>query len=205
MSREIMTMDRFSEIKRQLSIGISVNQICRNLNCSDRTVRQIRDGKAVSPEERKENLIGPIWSEEADWKLVMQEVLEGHPLKFIWEERFLEKVGYKAFLDQFHKKFPEYKMSPSVHRVFSPGERCEVDYAGDTIGWVNLQTGEFCEAQIFIGILGFSQKIFAEGTTDQKSRNFVESHTRMYEFFQGVPWLTVPDLHYICSLPMLRM
>src|SRR5690349_8826040 len=109
MSREVMTMDRFLEIKRQLSIGISVNQICRNLNCSDRTVRQIRDEKIISPEERKENKLGPIWSEEADWKLVMQEVLEGHPLKFIWEERFLEKVGYKAFLDQFHKKFPEYR------------------------------------------------------------------------------------------------
>lgn len=193
MSREVMTMDRFSEIKRQLSLGISVNQICRNLSCSDRTVRQIRDGKILSPEERKENALGPIWSEEADWKLVMQEVLEGHPLKFIWEEKFLNKVGYKAFLDQFHKKFPEYRMSPSVHRVFAPGERCEVDYAGDTIGWVSLQTGEFLEAQVFIGILGFSQKIFAEGTTDQKSRNFVESHTRMYRFFEGVPWLTVPD------------
>jgi len=188
-----MTMDRFSEIKRQLAIGISVIQISRNLGCGERTIRQIRDEKMISPEERKENKLGPIWSEEADWKLVMQEVLEGHPIKFIWEERFLEKVGYKAFLDQFHKKFPEYKMSPSVHRVFAPGERCEVDYAGDTIGWVSLQTGEFFEAQIFIGILGFSQKIFAEGTTDQRSRNFVESHTRMFLFFQGVPWLTVPD------------
>lgn len=193
MSREVMSMDRFSEVKRQLEIGISVIQISRNLSCSERTVRQIRDCKMISPVDRKNNFAGPIWSEEADWQLVMREVMEGHALKFIWEERFSKRVGYKAFLDQFHKKNPEYRMSPSVHRYFAPGERCEVDYAGDTIAWIELSTGQFFEAQVFIGILGFSQKIFAEATTDQKGQNFVQSHTRMYNSFGGVPWLTVPD------------
>lgn len=193
MSREVMSMDRFSEIKRQLKIGNSVIQISRNLNCSERTVRQIRDNKMTSPEARKNNFTGPIWSAEADWQLVMREVVEGHALKLIWEERFSKHVGYKAFLDQFHKKHPEYKMSPSVHRYFAPGERCEVDYAGDTIAWIDLSTGQFFEAQVFIGILGFSQKIFAEATADQKGPNFVRSHTRMYTSFGGVPWLTVPD------------
>ncbi len=193
MSREVMSMSRFSEIKRQLEIGISVIQISRNLSCSERTVRQIRDHKMTSPEERKNNFSGPTWSEQADWQLVMREVVDGHALKLIWEEKFSKHVGYKAFLDQFHKKHPEYRMSPSVHRYFAPGERCEVDYAGDTIAWIDLSTGQFFEAQVFIGILGFSQKIFAEATTDQKGQNFVESHTRMYQSFGGVPWLTVPD------------
>lgn len=186
-------MSRYLEIKRQIECGVSAIQISRNLNCSERTVRQIRDHKIASPEEKKKNISGPIWSEKADWDLVLREVLDGHPFKFIWDERFLNEVGYKAFLDQFHKKFPQYKMSTVVHRYFSPGERCEVDYAGDTIAWIDLGTGQFFEAQIFIGILGFSQKIYAEATSDQKSRNFVESHTRMYQAFNGVPQLTVPD------------
>lgn len=193
MSREVMNMDRFTEIKRQLEIGNSVIQISRNLSCTERTVRLIRDNKMTSPIDRKNNFTGPIWSEEADWQLVMREVGEGHALKLIWEERFLKRVGYKAFLDQFHKKHPEYRMSPSVHRYIAPGERCEVDYAGDTIMWIDLSTGQFFESQVFIGILGFSQKIFAEATSDQKGQNFVQSHTRMYQSFGGVPWLTVPD------------
>lgn len=193
MSREVMTMDRYSEIKRQLECGVSVIQISRNLNCSERTVRQIRDQKILSPEARATKKTSPLWVDRGDWDLVLREVLEGHPLKFIWEERFVNDVGYKAFLDQFHRKFPEYKMSPSVHRYFAPGERCEVDYAGDTIAWINYASGEFFEAQIFIGILGYSQKIYAEATSDQKGRNFVESHPRMYQAFAGVPQLTVPD------------
>ena len=188
-----MTMDRYSEIKRQLELSVSVIQISRNLNCSERTVRQVRDHKILSPEDRQKNRLPPVWAMRADWDLVLREVLEKHPLKFIWEERFANDVGYKAFLDQFHRKFPEYKMSPSVHRYFAPGERCEVDYAGDTIAWINLDTGQFFEAQIFIGILGYSQKIYAEATSDQKGRNFVESHPRMYQAFGGVPQLTVPD------------
>lgn len=193
MAREVMTMDRYSEIKRQLELNVSVIQISRNLNCSERTVRQIRDHKILSPEDRQKNKLPPAWALRGDWDLVLREVLEKHPLKFIWEERFVNDVGYKAFLDQFHRKFPEYKMSPSVHRYFAPGERCEVDYAGDTIAWINFETGEFFEAQIFIGILGYSQKIYAEATSDQKGRNFVESHPRMYQAFEGVPQLTVPD------------
>lgn len=193
MARQVMTMSKYLEIKRQLECGVSVIQISRNQNCTERTVRQIRDHKIVSPEEKKKNLMGPVWSEKADWDLVLREVLEGHPFKFIWDERFKNEVGYKAFLDQFHRKFPQYKMETVTHRYFAPGERCEVDYAGDTIGWIDLSTGQFFEAQIFIGILGFSQKIYAEATSDQKSRNFVESHTRMFQAFNGVPQLTVPD------------
>ncbi len=46
---------------------------------------------------------------------------------------------------------------------------------------------------MFIGVLGFSQKIFAEATVDQKGDNFVRSHVRMFKFFGGVTRITVPD------------
>lgn len=192
MSRKVISMQRFLEIKRQLDLGVPVIQIARSLGCTERTVRDIRDGKIIEPCQTKE-LSFPLWCEQIDWQQVLGEVLDGHPFKFIWEERFQAIVGYKAFLDQFHKKFPQYKKATTVHRYFAPGERCEVDYAGDTIGWLNMVTGEFTEMQVFVGALGFSQKIFAEATSDQKSRNFIESHGRMYRAFEGVPTITVPD------------
>ncbi|MEK7700082.1 MAG: hypothetical protein AAB332_06735, partial [Planctomycetota bacterium] len=192
MSRRVIRMDRFSEIKRQLELGVPIIQIARNRGCTERTIRDIRDGKIVEPNNSKE-VSFPFWSEQADWQQVLSEVLEGHPFKFIWEERFTKEIGYKAFLDQFHKRHPHYKRATTVHRYFAPGERCEVDYAGDTVSWINLKTGELIEMQVFIGTLGFSQKIYAEATSDQKSRNFIESHDRMYKAFEGVPKITVPD------------
>lgn len=192
MSRQEMTMDRYQEIKRQLELKIPVIQIAQNIRCSERTVRQVRDGEMPSPDAPKE-ITGPLWLGQVNWSEVLDNALKGHPFKFIWSEIASEKVGYKAFLDQFHKKFPHYKTTTIIHRHFEAGERCEVDYAGDTIEWIDVKSGEVFEASIFIGILGYSQKIFADATRNQKGDNFVSSHVRMYRYFEGVPRITVPD------------
>jgi transposase len=187
-----MVMDRYLEIKRQLDLKIPIIQISQNQKCTERTVRQIRDGAITSALERRASL-GPMWAEQTDWSSVLKEALDGHAFSLIWSERASEKVGYKCFLDQFHKRFPHYRKAIVVHRFFEAGERCEVDYAGDKIEWIDIKTGEISDCAVFIGILGFSQKIFAEATADQKGDNFVRSHVRMYNFFGGVPRITVPD------------
>ena len=72
-------------------------------------------------------------------------------------------------------------------REFAPGERVEVDYAGDPIEWVELRTGEIHKAWVFVAGLGFSQLLFAWAADDVKSRNWLEGHQRMYVFYGGVP------------------
>lgn len=191
MSRKELTMDRFAEIKRQLELKIPIIKIAENQKCAERTVRMIRDG--VLTDALKRGSSGPLWAEEVNWEIILQEALDGHPFSLIWSEKAVDKVGYKAFLDQFHKKFPQYKKALVVHRFFEPGERCEVDYAGDKVEWIDVETGEVFEAVVFVGILGFCQKIYAEATEDQKGDNFVLSHVRMFKFFGGVTRITVPD------------
>lgn len=78
-------------------------------------------------------------------------------------------------------------------REFAPGERVEVDYAGDPIEWVELRTGEIHKAWVFVAGLGFSQLLFAWAADDMTSRNWLDSHQRMYAFYGGVPHVTVPD------------
>ena len=192
MSKREMTMSRYAEIKRQLALGIPILTIAQNLKCGERTIRQIRDGIAPSPDTAKE-ITYPIWCEEIDWEKVLSDVLLGHPIKFVWMERAQEKIGYKAFWEQFHRKFPEYRKAPTVHRDFAPGERCEVDYAGDRALWVSTLTGEIHEMQVFIGVLGNSQLIFADATDNQTSQNFLASHVKMFEALEGVPKVIVPD------------
>jgi transposase len=192
MSKREMTMSRFEEIKRQLSLNIPVLLISQNLKCGERTVRQIRDGLAASPDAPKEHS-WPAWCNEIVWETVLKEVLQGHPIKFIWSERAESKVGYKAFWEQFHKKYPHYRKATSVHREFAPGERCEIDYAGEKASWVSVITGEIHEMEVFVAILGNSQLIFAEATDNQQSANFLSSQTRMFSAFGGVPKMTVPD------------
>ena len=192
MARKVMTMDRYSEIQRLINLEVPLREIARILKCSRRTIRQIRDGLAAKPEARVLG-ITPLWAERLDWQEILEEVLDGHPLKYIWEEKGNSAVSYVNFWKQFHKQFPHYKQAKVVHRVFAPGERCEVDWAGDKLEWVHLKTGEVHEVDVFVGILGFSQLIFAQATPDIKSRSFLEAHANMYQAFGGTPKITVPD------------
>src|SRR5205807_1503171 len=78
-------------------------------------------------------------------------------------------------------------------RGFAPGERVEVDYAGEPIEWVEIKSGEIREAWVFVAGLGFSQLLFAWAAEDMKSRNWLGCHRRMFAYYGGVAHVTVPD------------
>jgi len=192
MGMRELTVVRFEEIRRLLAERRPVREIARALKCSRDTVREIRDGTTVSPAIPKA-LPGPLWTEAIAWGEVITELGLGHPLKFIWEEKAQSLTTYPNFWKQFYKKYPQYKQGTVTLREFEPGSRCEVDYAGDSIEWLDLKNGEIRAAWIFVGALGFSQLLFAWAADDMKSRNWLHSHRKMFESFSGVTQVTVPD------------
>jgi transposase len=130
---------------------------------------------------------------QLDWPAIVHDLGLGHPLKFIWEEKAQHLTTYSNFWKQFYRKFPQYRQASVTAREFEPGERAEVDYAGDAIEWLELKTGEVRKAYVFVAGLGFSHLLFAWAAEDMKSRNWLASHRRMFSFYGGVPHVTVPD------------
>lgn len=185
-------MAKYGEVRRLLAAGRRVREIARVLKVSRKTVRAIRDGEHQSPEQPRE-IPDPLWMRQVEWPAVIHDLGQGHPLKFIWEERAKGSTTYPNFWKQFYRKFPHLREAAITLRDFEPGERAEVDYAGDKIEWVNLKTGEIHEAVVFLGVLGYSQKIFAWAAEDMRSRNWLACHRRMFAAFGGVPHTTVPD------------
>jgi len=183
-------MDRHTEIERRLRAGRSLREIARALGCSRRTVREVRDGLRTAPGRTSAE---PLWMSQVEWPAVLHELGLGHPLKFIWEERAQALTTYPNFWKQFYRKFPELRQASVTAREFAPGERVEVDYAGDPLEWIDLRTGEIHPAWVFVAGLGCSQLLFAWAAEDMKSRNWLDSHQRMYAFYGGVPHVTVPD------------
>lgn len=47
------------------------------------------------------------------------------------------------------------------------GEKCFVDYAGHTVAIKNCGTGGVIKAQVFVGVLGTLNYIFAEAAASQ--------------------------------------
>ena len=185
MARRELTVDRHEEIKRRLADGRSLREIASALGCSRRLVREIRDGERLTHETAASP--DPLWMSQLDWPAIIHDLGLGHPLKFIWEEKAKALTTYSNFWKQFYRKFPQYREATITAREFEPGERVEVDYAGDPIEWYEIKTGEIHKAYVFVSGLGFSQLLFAWAAEDMKSRNWLGCHRRMFAYYGGVP------------------
>jgi len=192
MALRSMTVHRYEEIRRRLAEGRGLREIARALGCSRRTVREVRDGERLSPDAPK-STSDPLWMAQLDWPAIIHDLGLGHPLKFLWEEKAQNLTTYSNCWKQFYRKFPQYREASITAREFAPGERVEVDYAGEPLEWIELKSGEIRKAWVFVAGLGFSQLLFAWAAEDMKSRNWLGSHRRMFAYYGGVAHVTVPD------------
>jgi transposase len=135
----------------------------------------------------------PQWFETLDWPRIRDEILRGVPINIVYDEHAEAgkvPVQYPAFWKQLQKRAP--CLSSTMVRVFTPGERTEIDYC-DGIDLVNVATGELIKTELFVGVLCSSRYTFAEFTMSQKSEDFLSSHVRMFEFFGGCSQVVSPD------------
>jgi len=115
-------------------------------------------------------------------------------LKLIWEELHLVnqvECSYEHFTRLYNKWLDT---QPSVMRQsHKAGERVFVDYSGDKIPLYD-ELGKIVHyAEIFVGVLGASNYIYMEATMSQKIPDFIISHVRMFEHFDGVPEIVMLD------------
>ena len=114
-------------------------------------------------------------------RLLHEEYLAQHP----------DGYGYTKFLE--HYRAWADKQQLVMRQVHKAGEKCFVDYAGKKPSYVNPQTGERVEVELFVAVMGASNYTFAEATASQKSHDWIMSHVRLVEFLGGVPDVIVPD------------
>jgi transposase len=80
-----------------------------------------------------------------------------------------------------------------LRQEYRAGEKLFVDYAGRTIPVRNPASGEIREARLFVAVLGASNYTYAEPSWTQGLGDWIGSHIRAFEFFDGVPEIVVPD------------
>src|SRR6266480_4918533 len=68
-----------------------------------------------------------------------------------------------------------------------------VDHAGQTAGVIDRLTGDTRDAYVFVAVLGASSYTYAEATWTRGLRDWISSHVRAFDFFQGCTRLVVPD------------
>ena len=68
-----------------------------------------------------------------------------------------------------------------------------MDYAGQTVPVTDPKSGEVRQAQVFVAVLGASNYTYAEASWTQSLGDWIHSHVRAFEFFDGTSLLVVPD------------
>ncbi len=194
MAKKGISVARIEEVQRLINEGQTDRFIARALKCRRAKVSEVRRAGSSMPAAALMTAIesAPLWTERVDWAGVLKDLGEGFQLKRIWEEKAQTLTSHSNFWKQLYRRYPYLLKATVTLREFDPGTHCEVDYAGDRIEWID-RNGEVHEAHVFIGILCFSQLIFATASSDEKSQQWLSAHQKMYSFFGGVPNVTVCD------------
>jgi len=213
MPQERLTMRKIREILRlKWECGLSNRTIARSCSVSHSTVSQyVKRAEAAGlawplPDELDEDKLNElmfprtIQAEQQsipypDLKWVHQELRKKNvTLKLLWEE-YLEQNPTGYSYSQFCDKYRRWsgRINPTMRLPHKAGEKMYVDYAGHKVPVIDPGTGEVQEAEIFVAVLGASNYTYAEAQWHQDLPNWTGGHRRAYEFFHGVPEVTVPD------------
>jgi transposase len=207
-------MRKIREVLRLHSLGLTQREVGRSCSVGQSTVSEyLKLAEAA----------GLRWADIADWSQDRLEkaLLPGQPaakqrqrlplpdfaavhaelqthkhltLQLVWDEyraTHAEGYGYSRFCELYQRwRKRQEVVLRQEHRA---GEKLFVDYAGDTIAVRDPESGATRQAQLFVAVLGASNYTFAEATWTQGLPDWIGSHIRAFECFQGVPEIVVPD------------
>lgn len=212
MARERTCMRKCREILRHiLDLGLSYEVTQQSLQVSHgqvcRTLAKVRDrglGWAevapLSDDELEALLYGPRSASAPtaplpDWPTLDAERRRpGVTLLLLHQEyraQHPDGLGYSQFCDhysRFQKKRPLL-----MRQSYPAGDRLLVDYSGKKPFYLDPQTGERIECELFVAVLGASNLTYVEATRTQRRDDFLRSHLRAHAYFGGVARLWTPD------------
>ena len=214
MPEKEVIMTKYREIFRLKSLGLSNTSIAKSAGCARNTVsKTLKAGealgiswpfeKAVTDQELQKLLFpgDPVLSDKKmpDFDHVHKELQKvGVTKKLLWNEYVEEchqnkdnPLMYSQFCYYVHED--ELKRRATMHIEHKPGDKTEVDWAGDHMHIINRFTGEIIDAHLFVAALPYSQYAFVEAFLDEKLPAWITAHVHMYNFFGGVTTILIPD------------
>ena len=219
-------MRKIREILRLRFAGLSPRQIAASLGHALSTIQEcLRRAAQASlswplPEDlddaRLEALLYPkqpraIEIPAPDFAQIQRELSRpGVTRLLLWQEykaQHPDGLQYTAFCVQY-RQWLERGAEPVMRFEHRAGDKCFVDYAGQTLGIIDRYTGEIRQAQIFVAVLGCSNYTYAQASWTQTLPDWLGAHVRALTFFGGVPAAFVPDfvprnkIGLLCPAPL---
>ena len=204
----------YREILRLSSLGLSQRTIAGSLSRSRDTVSDVLARAAklglqwplpldVTDEELKKMLFPEkeklASARTPDCEYIHKELAKpGVTLTLLWDE-YCQKCKDSGEIpyqySQFCKFYNRYAIlsKATMHINRKPGERMEVDWAGQTASIRDSVTGDNIKVYIFVAVLPASQYTYVEAFSTQNLESWITAHIHAFTYFEGVPRMIVSD------------
>ncbi|MCL2804068.1 MAG: IS21 family transposase [Micrococcales bacterium] len=119
-------------------------------------------------------------------------------LQLLWNEyavrtRLADGVPY-SYTQFTHLYRTWVKVTGATMRIERrPGERIEVDWAGNTMTFIDPGTGAARTADLFVAVLAYSVFYYIEAFADMALESWIEGNVAAFEAFGGTARFLVPD------------
>lgn len=120
-------------------------------------------------------------------------------LKLLWEEYVEEHPDDHYSLTQFRFHYNQNTVakkestSTILADMRAGGEKLFLDFTGDTMGYIDVETGEMVQCQAFVATLPASDYGYLLFVPSQRTEDFVYAVTQCLKHLGGVPRMLVPD------------
>jgi transposase len=214
MANKPISMGKVRQIIKLHSKGISRKTIAKRLAMSKNTVKHYINffsGLRTTWEELSKKTdkelndlfhppqqvaVNPKVKELVDFFPVMDKELRRRGMTVAIQYRKFkaqhpETFGPTRFYHYYNRW--KQKVNPTMHVEHKVGDKAYLDFAGGTLPYVDEDTGEIKEAQVFVGTLGWSQYSYVEAMRSQTVEEFIAATENTFKYFKGCPLAVVPD------------
>lgn len=203
MSQKPIVMEQLKQILQLKTDGIAIREIARRIGISRNSVRKYlalldENSCGLSNIELAEKAYNNDQLEH-DTKRLQDLTLHfssnsselsrtGVTRQLLWREYItLHPDGY-SYSRYCHHLYQYLKNADlSMHMEYTAADVMMIDFAGKKQHYVDTQTGECIECQVFVAILPYSGLIFCHAVHSQRSEDFTTCINAMLKFYAGVP------------------
>jgi transposase len=214
MSGKTTKMSKIKQLLRLHESGVSNRQIAKALGLDRETVnnyiRKFKAGEMQTGELLE--LDDPVLESKfiagtaaytdkrfEDFKEMLPwletELARKHVTRYLLWQEYLSKYpsGYRFTQFCYHLNQQLIARKPTAVLTHEAGRELFVDFCGDKLEYVDLETGEIVSVNVFAGCLPFSEYTFIMAVRNQTTEDFIYALSCCLKALGGSPKILVPD------------
>ena len=203
MSQKPIVMEQLKQILQLKSDGIAIREMARRIGISRNSVRKylaMLDG--VDCDIPNTSLADKAYNNDLlEHDAARLEQVNTHfnscetelsktgvTRQLLWQEYINQHPdGYSYSRYCFHLNQYLKRADISMHLEYRPADTLMIDFAGKKQRYVDADTGECIECQVFVAILPYSGLIFCLAVHSQQTADFTTCINAMLKYYAGVP------------------